>query len=92
MGLYYIHRLVRMGLVVSMALAATACTETQFLAAQWKEHQPPSNSQGLFKVGKPILLLEPRIAQAKAIPMTKQGSHRGMGLAPRQKHRQRRRI
>lgn len=32
----------------------SACTEIQFLSAQWKEYNgPPGQSAGLFKVGKP---------------------------------------
>lgn len=43
-----------MGILSVMGMGLAACTETQFLASQWKEYQgPPSGSQGLFKIGKP---------------------------------------
>lgn len=46
-------RPVRVVLMALMALSLSACAETQFLAAKWKDYKGPSGQQGYFKVGKP---------------------------------------
>lgn len=46
-------RPVRLVLMALMALSLSACAETQFLAAKWKDYKGPSGQQGYFKVGKP---------------------------------------
>lgn len=48
------RRILALCLVVLLSAGLSACSQTQFLLAQWKEYEgPPSGSKGLFKVGKP---------------------------------------